>query len=377
MSLDLSYRLGKNVTSVYSNLAQKLASHQGEQYPLHVGDTWRKPAFAIEKLESFDDLNRYTVVAGLSSLRQRAAQFLSERQNETVDPSEILITGGGTGGLTALLFSLLQAGDEIMILAPFWPLVKGASQLVGAQPVIVPFFGESLSDSQAIDRVEQYRTSKTKVLYINHPNNPTGELLAKSQLNALIQWAKANQIWVISDEVYDLFVYEGEHTYARTLEKENVIALYSLSKSFGMAGYRCAYLCGPKWVIDHTERMLTFSQYSAPTPAQYVGLEVLTQKGLDWAAESKEMYAKVGKICAEILKMPPPKSGTFLFVDVSKALENQTLDQLLEKCATQGLLVAPGVSFGPYPTHIRLCFTAAPADLVIRGVQLLAQILGI
>jgi aspartate/methionine/tyrosine aminotransferase len=375
MSLDLSYRLGKNISSVYSNLAQKLAAHQGEQYPLHVGDTWRKPAFAIEALESHDDLNRYTVVAGLSSFRQRAASFLSERQQTHVDPSEILITGGGTGGLTALLFSLLQAGDEIMILAPFWPLVKGASQLVGAQPVIVPFFTEALNDDQAVQRVEQYRTSKTKAIYINHPNNPTGELLSASQLKALIDWAKQHDIWVISDEVYDLFVYEGAHVYARTLEKENVIALYSLSKSFGMAGYRCAYLQGPKWVIDHTERMLTFSQYSAPTPAQYVGLEVLSQKGLDWAQESKAMYYAVGKTCADILKMPHPKSGTFLFVDVSKSLENQTLDQLLERCATQGLLVAPGVSFGPYPTHIRLCFTAAPAEVVIRGVERLARIL--
>jgi aspartate/methionine/tyrosine aminotransferase len=374
--LNLSYRLGQNVASVYSALSQKLADFKGEIYPLHVGDTYKSPAFAVQDLGQISDSNRYTVVAGMNALRKQAASFLSIRQKQEVLPSEILITGGGTGGLTALLLSLLTQDDELMILAPFWPLVKGAAQLIGAKPVIVPFFGLNLDDEQAVDALNQLKTPKTKAIYINHPNNPTGELISKTQLQKIISWAKDHKIWVISDEVYDLFVYEGEHVYARTLEQENVIALYSLSKAFGMAGYRCAFLQGPKWVIDHTERMLTFSQYSAPTPAQYVGLQVLSDQGLAWADQAKNEYQQTAQACAQILGVPPPKSGTFLFVDVGDYLRDKTLDQLLNACADQGLLVAPGTSFGPYPQSIRLCFTAVSPEVAIRGVRILAHILG-
>jgi aspartate/methionine/tyrosine aminotransferase len=374
--LSLSYRLGQNVASVYSALNQKIADYPGESYPLHVGDTYKSPAFAVQDLGELKDSNRYTVVAGMNALRQRVTAYLSDRQQQEVLSSEILITGGGTGGLTALLFSLLAPEDEILILAPFWPLVKGAAQLVGAKPVITPFFGLKLGDEEAIQALEAVRTEKTKAIYINHPNNPTGELISRQQLQKIIAWAKHYGIWVISDEVYDLFVYEGEHVYARSIEKENVIALYSLSKAFGMAGYRCAFLQGPKWVIDHTERMLTFSQYSAPTPAQYVGLEVLGERGLTWAKQASAEYYQTAQACAQILGIDPPKAGTFFFIDISQDLKGRSLDQLLNACADHGLLVAPGTSFGPYPQSIRLCFTAVAPEAAIRGVRILANILG-
>ena len=383
----LSPRLGRVGRSVFSELLHRLSQYQGEICPLHVGDTYLEPAVALDDPlltnEKADYAHRYTPVRGIPTVVEAARSWLSKRQNIEVLPDEVIITGGGTAGLSALLAALLSPGDELLLLAPYWPLMAGAARLHGAHPVAVPMFQEGLTLNQALERLDQYHTDRSRVLYINTPNNPTGEVLDAEWVEAMVKWAERRGLWVISDEVYDLFNYQGDHCYARTLDPTRVISAFSMSKSFGMAGYRCGILQGPPEVLTATERVLTHALYSAATPGQLAARTALGPRGLEWAQQASRKYQEIGRKCAHRLGVQPPQGSTFLFVDVSEAVgpkgryhvEGGGVSRLLETCVDHGLLLAPGSAFGPYPEHVRLCFTAASPDVVLKGVDLLVKLL--
>ena len=383
----LSSRVGRVGRSVYSQLLHKLSHYQGEVYPLHVGDTYLPPAVSISEpmimTHRADQPHRYTPVRGTASLISTASQWISERQGQLVSTDEVIITGGATAGLSALVAALLNPGEELMLLAPYWPLMAGATRMHGAIPIAIPFFQEGLSLPQALARLDEYVSDRSRALYINTPNNPTGEVLSAEWLKAIVKWAAQRNLWVISDEVYDLFSYHEEHCYTRPLDPSRVISAYSMSKSFGMAGYRCAILQGPTEVISAVERVLTHTIYSAATPGQLAAQEALGERGLNWAEEAAHKYQEIGDEVAMRLGVPSPQGSTFLFLNVTEAVsegrryhsETGGVERLLEACVDRGLLLAPGSAFGPYPQHLRLCFTAAPPEVVLRGVDLLCTLL--
>lgn len=383
----LSSRLGKVGSSVYSQLIHRLNDYKGEIYPLHVGDTYLPPAVSMDdpvlKLRGEHQAHRYTPVRGTQSLISSVTQWLSDQQGIEVSEEEVIITGGGTAGLSALICALLNPDDELLLLAPYWPLMAGAARMHGARPIAVPFFQEKQSLEEALERLDSACTPKTKALYINTPNNPTGEVLSPTWVSALVQWASQRGLWVISDEVYDLFCYQDTHCYARPLDPSRVISAFSMSKAFGMAGYRCAILQGPREVISAVERVLTHAIYSAATPGQLAAEIAIKSQGLPWAKRAAKLYEEVGTEAARRLGVPAPQGSTFLFLDVSEAVreggpyddENGGVTRLLEACVDRGLLLAPGSAFGPYPQHLRLCFTAAPPEQVLRGVDLLVELL--
>ncbi len=118
------------------------------------------------------------------------------------------------------------------------------------------------------------------------------------------------------------------------------------------------------------------SFYSTPTASQIAAVKVLAGPGEAWVAQAREQYRLAGERAAARLGVPPPRGSSFLFLDVAGRLDARGLGGFLEDCVERGLFVAPGPSFGPYPTHVRLCFSAAPPDVVDRGVGVLAALLG-
>ncbi|MBM4291710.1 MAG: pyridoxal phosphate-dependent aminotransferase [Deltaproteobacteria bacterium] len=373
----LARRLGAGGRGVYSQLAGRAQASGRPLLPLHVGDTHLPPAVDVRALPASDDLHRYTAVGGEPALVEALRAHLARRQGAPVGAEEVLVTAGATGGLTALFATLLAPGDEALLLAPYWPLVAGGARLLGATPVAVPVFGRGLSCAEALAALDAACTPRARLLYFNSPNNPTGEVLSREWMEALVGWAARRGLWVVSDEVYDLFSFSAPHVYARPLDPARVISAFSMSKAFGMAGYRCGALQGPPEVLAEVERAATFTLYSAPTPAQRAARLALEGEGERWAARARALYAQVGAEAARRLGAPPPQGGTFLFLDVSRERPDaEALSDLLGACADEGLLLAPGSSFGPYPTHVRLCFTAAPPERVLAGVDVLARALG-
>jgi len=367
--------------SAYSNLADRLARHEGETYPLHVGDTWMEPPVGTRMedltVAEHPGMHRYASVHGLPELldaivdRERAITGLAlEREN-------VLVAAGATGGLGAVAGAILEPGDEVLILAPYWPLIAGIVHSFHGRPVPVPVLaGEVASAEEAVAAAEARRGELTVALYLSTPNNPSGRLLPREWIEALVAWAASHDLWVITDEAYASLVFRGEHVPALAMAPERTFLAQTFSKCFGMAGNRCGYVVGPRDVMVDLRKVSTHTFYSTPTAAQLAAVEALRGPGAAWAEAARVQYAETGRRAAERLGVPAPAGSTFLFVDVAGALDERGLEGLLSDCVDRGLLVAPGPSFGPYPSHVRLCYTAVEPERALRGVEILAERLG-
>ena len=367
--------------ATYSRLAHTLATHPGEVYPLHIGDTWMEPAVGcrMQDLTVADHpgMHRYSGTRGHGKLVE--ALVARERANTGLATTrgEVLPVAGATAGLTALMACLVSPGDEVLLIAPYWPLMNNAIRAMGGQPVAVPFIDVASDPASAVAAVEACRTARTVAVYWNTPNNPTGRVIPGTWLAALAKWAQDHDLWIVADEVYEHYIYTGvPHQYSRPLAPDHTIAAHSFSKAYGMAGNRCGYLAGPVRVMDAVHKVTRCTVYCVPTAAQLAAVNALAGPGERWAAEAAVQYAESGRAAAKRLGVPPPQGSTFLFFDIADHLDARGLTGFLEDCANDGLLVAPGSSFGPYPTHIRVCFTAVAPAVTARGIEVLARHLG-
>ena len=366
--------------SVFSNLAHRLASHAGEVYPLHVGDTWLEPAEGCRmedlRVRDHPGMHRYAPPQGLGRLLEAVAHRMSRRTGVDTARENVLVTAGATGALGAVAGAILEPGDEVLLLAPYWPLISGIVRSFHGTPVAVPFVGEVTAIEEGIERLEGHLSPRTVALYVNTPNNPTGRVLPPAWIEAIVDWARHRGLWILSDEVYEDYVYDGEHAYARSLAPERTFSVHSFSKAFGMAGNRCGYVVGPAEVMLELRKVSTHTFYSTSTAAQLAACRALDGPGDRWIEEVRPQYQALGRAAAHKLGVPEPQGSTFLFLDVADRLDERGLLGFLEDCVDRGLFVAPGPSFGPYESHVRVCFTAAPPELVERGVAVLAELLG-
>ena len=366
--------------AIYSPFADRMSEHRGPIYPLHVGDTWRDPFVGArsEDIHSADHprLHAYGNTRGLPELVEHVREKLASRNELAHTPEEILITAGATGGLAALAGAVLSPGDEILILAPFWPLIRGIAQSFRAMPVEVPFFDRVDSLDAAIRAVESRITSRSRVLYVSTPSNPTGRVIPGQWLEALAALARRHDLWIFSDEVYEDYVYRGEHVSVARFAPERTVSVYSFSKSYAMAGQRVGYLAGPERIVSEARKIGTHIYYHAPIVGQWTAIAA-SQGGAAWLDSARSEYRTSGAQVAELLGLPAPEGGMFLFAHVGDRLDDRGLQGLLEDCFEQGVLVAPGLSCGEaYADWIRLSFTAVPPDAVIEAARRLASVLG-
>jgi aspartate/methionine/tyrosine aminotransferase len=378
--------------SVYSALADRLAAHPGETYPLHIGDTWMEPAVGcrMEDLRVADlpGMHRYAPVEGLATLRDALAARASARMGAPLARPNVLVTAGATAGLAAAVGAIVHPGDEVLILAPHWPLIAGIVRSFHGVPVPVPWIGVVHTPADAAAALAARCTERTVAVYLSTPNNPTGRVLPADQVAAIVAFARERDLWVLADEAYEDFRYGAEaQPYAYPLAPERTVAAFTFSKALGMAGNRIGYLVGPPELITHACKVGTHTAYSTSTAAQHAVLRALTARaeaavatsggpGQAWIDHAVAQYAALGRDAAAVLGVPEPQGSTFLFLDVADQLDADGLPGFLERCVRAGLLVAPGPAFGPYPTHVRVCFTCAPPDRVRRGVRVLARLLG-
>jgi len=366
--------------SAFSLLGDRLAARQGPVYPLHIGDTWRAPALGLraedQRLADLPGLHRYGPVEGIPELIDAVCERVGSRQGLAVRPEQVLISAGATGGLATVIGAIASPGDEVLILAPHWPLIAGIVRTFHAVPVQVPVLDLGLDEQSLAELLQERVTARTVALYLSTPNNPTGQVLPVAWVHALAELARRNDLWLLADEVYEDYVFEGEHAYARPLAPERTFSVHSCSKAYGVAGTRCGYVVGPAEAIGGARKVGTHTVYNAPTPAQYAAVRALRGEADAWVAESRRAYHELGQWTAARLGVAAPQGSTFVFVDVAHALDERGLDGLLLDCVDRGLLVAPGTAFGPYPHHVRVCFTSVEPELVRAGVAILAQRMG-
>ena len=365
--------------AIYSPFADRMAEHSGPIYPLHVGDTWRDPfeGARSEDIHSLDHprLHAYGDTRGLPELIERVSQKLRERNDLAHPPEEVLITAGATGGLATVAGAALSPGDEMLILAPFWPLIRGIAQSFRAKSIEVPFYDRVASLAEAVSAVEAKVTSRSRVLYVSTPSNPTGRVLPGDWLEALAALARRHDLWVFSDEVYEDYVYTGEHVSMGRFAPERTVSVFSASKSYAMAGQRVGYLAGPERILVEARKVGTHVYYHPPVVGQHTVLAAI-ESGAAWVEAACAQDRQVGRRVASRLGQPAPEGGTFLFLDVRRRLDERGLHGFLEDCFERGVLVAPGHSCGTdYRDWIRLSYTAAPPADVVEAANRLGEVL--
>jgi N-succinyldiaminopimelate aminotransferase len=364
----LSPALASMPGNLFSRLVARIPSMRGEVYPLHLGDSWLDPPEGASLRDiGGKDLNRYASPHGHPTL----LDALSRRYG--VSPNRLLVTAGATGALDAIAGTLLDPGDEVIVLAPYWPLIRGIVASRRGVPVEVDFL---LGDEPIAARVERAVTDRTVAVYVNSPHNPTGRVLDGEEVDALVDVARRRDLWILADAVYEHHAYTRPHVSFADRAPERTFEAHSFSKAWAMAGYRCGFAIGPADELARVRAASTHTFFAAPTASQLAGVAAM-HRGADWLAASREAYRSCGAEAARRLSVEPPEGGTFLFVDVGSALDGRGMEGFLHDCADRNLLLAPGTSCGAaYDRHLRLCFTAAAPEVVLRGVDVLAELLG-
>lgn len=362
-------------TGVFSGLGERARSHTGPLYPLHVGDTWREPwkGGRVENLAPADHplLYTYAPVQGEPSLLAAARDKIARRSGRLIDPEALCVVSGATSGLSVVAQTILDPGDEVLLPAPFWPLIRGIIASRGATPVQVPLWDRLADPGFDLEAtLERAITPRTVALYLNSPHNPTGGMLTPDLAAACARIARRHDLWVLSDEVYEDLYYGDtppEPLWARDDLIDRAIVVHSLSKAYGYAGARVGYAHGPRAVMQAVRATQTFQVYCAPRPMQ-LGAARLIAHADDWLAETRELYREAADKTARAFGVATPAGGTFLFVDAARWLPPGVSDAMpfLERCLDEaGVLLTPGLSSGDaYATWVRLCFTSvAPARL--------------
>jgi aminotransferase len=237
--------------------------------PWHIRD---EGIYAFERGKTF-----YTSNAGLKDLRCEISNYLKSHNGIEYNPNnEILVTVGGSEAIDIGLRAVINEGDEVIIPQPSYVSYEPCAVLAGAKPVIINLKAENEFRLTAADLLSAI-TDKTKMLILPYPNNPTGAIMDKSDLEAIAKVVKEKDILVMSDEIYSALTYKGKHVSIAELEgmKERTILINGFSKAYAMTGWRLGYACAPKEIIQQMTKIHQFAIMCAPTISQYSAIEAL------------------------------------------------------------------------------------------------------
>lgn len=237
--------------------------------PWHIRD---EGIYALEQGKTF-----YTSNAGLKELREEICKYQKKTQGIEYNPlKEVLVTVGGSEAIDIGLRAMVNPGDEVIIPQPAYVSYYPCALLAGAKPVIINLKAENdfrLTGEELLNAI----TPKTKVLILPYPNNPTGAIMEKEDLEKIAKICVENDIYVMSDEIYSALTYRGKHISIVSLDgmKERTILINGFSKAYAMTGWRLGYACGPADIIKQMTKIHQFAIMCAPTTSQYAAVEAL------------------------------------------------------------------------------------------------------
>ena len=251
--------------------------------PWHIRD---EGIYSLEKGRTF-----YTSNAGLKELKEEICKYLKRKQGVEYNPNnEVFLTVGGSEGIDAAMRAMLNPGEEVLIPQPSFVSYEPCAILAGGVPVIIELKAENEFRLTAA-ALEAAITDKTKILVLPFPNNPTGAIMERRDLEEIAEVIIRHDIFVMSDEIYAELTYKDKHTSIVEIPgmKERTILINGFSKAYAMTGWRLGYACGPKEIIAQMLKIHQFAIMCAPTTSQYAAVEAL-RNGDDDVAEMREAY---------------------------------------------------------------------------------------
>jgi aminotransferase len=315
----------------------------------------------------------YTVPEGIAPLREAIAAKLERRYGLRYDArDEVLVTAGATGGFAAACMALFEPGDEVILFEPYYGYHYNTLVALGLRPVLVPMLPPDWAfDAAAFDRAV---TSKTRAVVLCTPSNPSGKVWSRAELALLAERLEAHDLWAITDEIYEHFVYDDAvHVpLASTgVARERCVLLGGFSKTFSVTGWRLGYLCAPPEAARAINVCNDLLYVCAPTPLQWAAVEGLAMPEA-YYVELQQSYARKRRVLCDALRaagLEPyePQGAYYVLADVrslKKATAKEASMAILERC---GVASVPGTSFFVDPvgeTLARFCF--AKEDSVLE-----------
>jgi len=312
----------------------------------------------------------YSSNAGMLQLREEISNYLKRKYDLHYDyKSQILVTVGGSEGIDLALRTLLGPGDEVIIPEPSFVAYQGCSRLTGAKIVTIKLRAED-QFKLTPELLKKALSPRTKVVILPFPNNPTGAILNRKEVAALVEVLKDRDLVIISDEIYSELTYEGEHVSIASFPemKDKTIVINGFSKAFAMTGWRLGYACGHPAIIAAMTKIHQYAIMCAPTTAQYAAIEAL-RNGDNSVEEMRKEYNrrrrvmvdgfnKIGLDCFEPL-------GAFYVFPCIKSTGLSSEDFCEQLLLQKGVLVVPGNAFGEVGEgFVRACYASSMENII-------------
>ena len=311
--------------------------------PWHVRD---EGIYSLEKGRT-----SYTSNAGLKELKEEIAKFLKRRYDLTYDPvKEMIVTVGGSEGIDICMRAMLDPGDEVLIPQPSYVSYEPCAILANGTPVIIELKAENEFRLTA-EELEAAITPKTKLLVLPFPNNPTGAIMERKDLEAIAEVILKHDLYVLSDEIYSELTYTDNHVSICNLPgmQERTVLINGFSKSHSMTGWRLGYACGPEVIIKQMLKIHQFAIMCAPTTSQYAAVEAMRNGDADVQEMKMEYnvrrkyllkrFAEMGVDCFEAL-------GAFYVFPCIKEFGMSSEDFATGMLKSKKVCVVPGTAFG-------------------------------
>lgn len=310
---------------------------------------WKIRQTAIDTLEKGKTV--YTANAGLIELRKEIAKYFKRTINLDYDPNnEIIVTVGGSEGIDIAIRTIVEPGDEVLIVEPCFVCYSPIVTLSGGTPVIIETKAENEFRLTA-EELKEKITDKTKLLVMPYPNNPTGAIMERKDLEAIAEVLRDTDILVLSDEIYSELTYTEKHCSIAEIDgmKERTIVINGFSKSFAMTGWRLGFMAGPKEIIKHSLKLHQYAIMSSPTTSQYAAITALKECTGDIVKMRDEYnmrrrfvvdaFNKLGLDCFT------PQGAFYVFPCIKST--GLSSDEFCEKLVYEKkVAVVPGTAFG-------------------------------
>jgi aspartate aminotransferase len=317
---------------------------------------------------------RYTATSGVPELRAAGARWFEAAFGLRYAPDEVMVTAGAKPALLMALDAIVEPGDRVLILAPYWVSYPALVRMAGGEPVIVEPVPDQgfVHDAAAIEAA--VRKSGAKGLIVNYPNNPSGAVASRAQIEALVRVAVEHDLWIVSDEIYAQLRYDGaEHVSPAACPggRERSLVVSGFTKSHTLTGWRIGFLAGSKAVIEAAGRVqsqvlgnpCTISQEAARAACAEPPHEEAARRVVAFDERRRFLLAEINKLPG--LRLSPPRGAFYALVDARELCARRRLSdlQISQRLLEEQLLATvPGSAFG-IPGFVRLSYAASMSDL--------------
>ena len=374
----LDQKIKPSGTMAISNKSRELKSQGKPVIGFGAGEPdFPSPDYVVDaaiKAAADPKNHKYSPAAGLESLRQIIAKTTKDYSGFEINSDNVIVSNGGKQSILTAFLSILDPGDEVIIPAPYWTTYPEAVKIAGGTPVFIET-EKSNNFKVTVEQLEKSKSKNTKMLVWCSPSNPTGVVYSKEEAEEIYEWIFKNDLWILSDELYEHLVYEGETSPSPAIydpELKNTIIVNGVSKSYSMTGWRVGWLIGNKSVIGLGKKIQSQATSNVSNVSQ-LAAEAALLNGLEVTNEMKIAFNRRRLFATEKINSIPnlnvvDSTGAFyLFVDVSHYCSGKNelntseefCDWLLENYF---IAFVPGEVFGT-PGFMRLSYALSDEDL--------------